>query len=108
MILAEKQEEMRSRNSKKVKRSVYFDILEKVKAKPKTVKFANSYDANIAATCLRSMARRLMLDDLNVIQIKGEVIVWTGRLEELEFTMPAVQKRWPLRRPAGMLQEARA
>lgn len=64
------------------------DILEKVTGQPKAVPFATAYDAGIAATCLRSLARKHKVKDLNVRKVKSEILVWRGQMERIEFVMP--------------------
>lgn len=69
-------------------RSPYLDILEKVTNTPKTVPFTDAYNAQIAATCLRALARARGITDLNVRKIKSSVLVWRGVLEEIPFVLP--------------------
>jgi hypothetical protein len=68
------------------------EILAKVTDKPKEVNFDSSYDAQIAATCLRSLASRLKMKHLNVKKVKSNVLVWCGELEKIPFTLPVRYK----------------
>ena len=51
--------------------------------------FGSPYDAQIAAICLRSLAKKRKIADLNVRKFKCEVLVWRGPLEQIPFTTPA-------------------
>lgn len=70
------------------------DILEKTTNTPKTVGFADAYDAGIACTCLRDLARRRGITDLNVRKIKNKVLVWRGQLERIPFKTPGRNQRY--------------
>jgi hypothetical protein len=75
-------------------RSPYLDILEKATNTPKTVGFTDAYDASIAATCLRALARARGITDLNVRKIKTDILVWRGQLERIPFKTPGRNQRY--------------
>jgi len=69
-------------------RSPYMDILEKITELPKTFVLPSSYDASIAATCIRAMAKNRKMNDVNVKKMNDRLLVWRGQLEEIPFSAP--------------------